>query len=325
MKSFRVGTICYATNQGLGILAKSFYDNGVIQEVLVQPHSRYENNYNWYPNRVKNADELLSKIDTLLLFETPFDWKIIPKARELGIKTILMPMYECTTYPLPYSPDLLLCPSELDFDHYARVGERSLSLITVPVDVRWKLRERARVFVHNAGNGGLGMRNGTPELIEAMKYVKSPIKLIIRTQTHNFKCDDPRVEIRKGTIPYDELWNEGDVFIFPEKFNGLSLPLQEAYASGMLVMCGDRFPMNTWLPKDPLIPVKGYKREKISVEFDSAIYDPEDIARTIDLWYDKDIIKYSEMGKSWGEANSWSNLKEEYIKYVKKERRESKV
>ena len=26
----RVGTICYATDQGLGILAKSFYDNGII-------------------------------------------------------------------------------------------------------------------------------------------------------------------------------------------------------------------------------------------------------------------------------------------------------
>lgn len=314
MRFSKVGSIVYATNQGLGILAKDFYDNGVLDTVLVQNHSSYESHPEWYPNRVGSEDELLSQIDTLLLFETPFNWKIIPKAREMGIKVILMPMYECTPYPLPYSPDLLLCPSELDFDHYARVGERSLALITVPVDVKWKLRKKARIFVHNAGNGGLGFRNGTPELIEAMKYVKSPIKLIIRTQRHDFKCNDPRVEIRRGTVPYNELWNEGDVFIFPEKFNGLSLPLQEAFASGMLVMCGDRFPMNTWLPNEPLIPVKGYKKERISVEFDSAIYDPKEIAKTIDSWYDKDIIKYSEMGREWGEANSWANLKADYIK-----------
>ena len=40
------------------------------------------------------------------------------------------------------------------------------------------------------------------------------------------------------------------MFVFPEKFNGLSLPLQEARAAGMLVLATDRFPMNTWLPRE---------------------------------------------------------------------------
>jgi glycosyltransferase involved in cell wall biosynthesis len=166
------------------------------------------------------------------------------------------------------------------------------------------------VFVHNAGNGGLGGRNGTRELIEAMKHVISPIKLIIRSQVLIQDVDDPRIEIRVGT--FEDIWSEGDVFIFPEKFNGLSLPLQEAFASGMLVIAGDRFPINDWLPKEPLIPVDSYVKERIAVEFDSARYTPSAIAAQIDRFYDKNISNYSELGRKFANKYSWKNLRAKY-------------
>jgi hypothetical protein len=257
--------------------------------------------------------EELLECDAFLFFETPFNWKLIPQAREKGIRTALMPMYECNNYPAPYEPDVYICPSELDLKYYK---DKNSVFIPVPVEVPWMLREKARVFVHNAGNGGIGGRNGTKELIEALKYVKSPIKLIIRTQEIGFTCNDPRVEIQRGTIPYEDLFKEGDVFIFPEKFNGLSLPLQEAYASGMLVMAGNRFPINTWLPNDPLIPVKGYKTEKIAVEFDYALYDPQEIARTIDTWYDADISDYSRQGRDWALQHSFDKLSSRFFDII---------
>lgn len=113
------GAIVLATQQGLGILAKSFYDNGIIDVVYVKEHSTRENHYEWYPNRVKRVDDLL-ECDKLIFFETCFDWSIIPKARKKGIKTILVPMYECTPNPLPYFPDVLVCPSSLDFEFYKK-------------------------------------------------------------------------------------------------------------------------------------------------------------------------------------------------------------
>jgi hypothetical protein len=124
------------------------------------------------------------------------------------------------------------------------------------------------------------------------------------------QIDDPRVEYRIGT--QDNIWEEGDVFVFPEKFNGLSLPLQEAFASGMAVIAGDRFPINTWLPKDLLIPVKEYKRESIAVPFDSAVIHPKDIAEMIDKVYNTDITEYSLLGKQFNEQNQWKILKEKY-------------
>lgn len=312
MKSYRVGTICLATNQGLGYLAKDFYDNGIIDEVYVHKHTSRTNHYEWYPNRVQTIDELLEKIDILLMFETPFEWKVIPKARAKGIKTVLMPMYECTYHPFPYEPDQIWCPSDLDMKFYQDKGHENCVRVDVPVDVAWKQREKALVFVHNAGNGGLGGRNGTAELIKAMEYVKSPIKLIIRSQSHEYHSKDERITFVNTSVPKEELWNEGDVFVFPEKFNGLSLPIQEAFASGMLVMASMRFPNTSYLPLDPLIPVKGYKQERISVIFESAIIDPIDIAKTIDVFYNRDITNYSNLGKKFGEKMSWKIQKEKY-------------
>lgn len=300
-----VGAVVLATKQGLGYLAGDFARH-VIDKVYVYPHTTRENHYDWFPNRVSKIDDLLD-CKSILMFETPLDWTIIPKARQKNIKTILMPMYECTPYPPPYVPDIFITPSDLDQQYYPQ-GIRLN--VPVPDEITWKLREKAQVFVHNAGNGGLGGRNGTRQLIEAMQYVKAPIKLIIRSQVPIKQINDPRIEYRIGT--FDDIWSEGDVFVFPEKFNGLSLPMQEAFASGMLVMGGDRFPINTWLPKEPLIPVEKYTNEQLMTKFQSANYTPQTIAKTIDEWYNKDITNYSLLGKKFKEENSWKNLKEKY-------------
>lgn len=299
-----IGSIVYATEQGLGYLAKDFYDNGLIDFVYVQPHTSRTNHFEWYKDRVSSTDELLRICDTLIFFETPFDWKIIPKARDAGVKTVLVPMYECTRFPFPYEPDEVWTPSALDTKFY---GSKTTREIQIPTNVKWRQRNKAKIFVHNAGNGGLGGRNGTKELIEAMNYVKSDAKLIIRSQIP-LVLDRPNIEVRVGT--FKDIWSEGDVFIFPEKFNGLSLPLQEAFASGMLVMASKRFPNLTYLPNEPLIPVSGFHKERISVEFDCADIDPKTIAKYIDEWYDKDITKYSLLGKEYNEKTSWKNQKE---------------
>jgi glycosyltransferase involved in cell wall biosynthesis len=197
----------------------------------------------------------------------------------------------------------------------------------IPVDVPWRQRTRAEVFVHNAGHGGLKGRNGTAELLEALPLVKSPVKLILRSQdrmpvqAHEGRVRMGNVEVfaSSGTLEEKWLYDAGDVFLFPEKFNGLSLPLQEARAAGMLVMCGDRFPMSEWLPREPLIPVAGYRKNRIGPpyhEFSEAVFDPKDIAATIDRWYGRDITEYSASGKAWAESMSWAKLRPRYLEVL---------
>lgn len=322
----RIGSLVYPTNSGLGILAKSFYDNGVITDVLVVEHAHHPNNLDWYPKSKSipirpfdhgAAYDFCKTMDIMMFFETPFDWSIINYCRKNNVKTVLMPMYECMPKEFP-EPDLIINPSALDQRFYPRGIH-----IPVPVKQEWKLRETAKVFAHNAGHGGLKGRNGTQQLLDALQHVKSPIQLIIRSQKPlgetvdgYFELGNVKVDYRHGTLSSDNLYSEGDVFIFPEKFNGLSLPLQEAFASGMGVMCGDRFPMNTWLPTDLLIPVLSYEKAAVSGrcnEFNSAIISPRMIAATIDRWYDKPIGGYSYAGRLYAENNSWEKLKPLYI------------
>jgi len=297
------GSIVLATEQGLGYLAKAFYDNGIIDKIAIHPHSTRKSHTEWYPDAV-SVSELL-ECDTILFFETPFDLDFMKEAKAKGIKIVFMPMYECSNPRIVEMADVIINPSDLDQEYYPD-GIR----LNVPVDVKWRKRSVAKVFVHNAGNGGLGGRNGTTELLKAMKHVKSPIKLIVRSQMPIKQIDDPRIEYRIGQ--FDDIWAEGDVFVFPEKFNGLSLPAQEAYASGMVVMSGDRFPMNTWLPKEHLIPVKGTTKERLAVLIDVAEFSPVDIAKSIDNIYGKSIIITSEQGREWAEQNSWEVLAPKY-------------
>jgi hypothetical protein len=329
----KIGTLAYATEQGLGILAKSFYDAGVVTDVMVVRHHSRPTNEQWYPGarqtliRPFNADlaqSFCSSMDVMLFFETPFDWTLLDYCRRKGVRTVLMPMYECMPKQLPATPDKMLCPSLLDLQYYPN-GKH----IPVPVNVPWKLRGSAvKKFVHNAGHGGLKGRNGTRELLEALRYVVKPISFLLRTQdkldmgaVRTLMRANPKLDLRieQGTVPADELYSTGDAFVFPEKFNGLSLPLQEAYASGMLVIAADRFPINGWLPPEPLVPVSGYNLTNVSdrcVNFNEAVIRPVDIARTIDAWYGKCVDELSLRGKAWAEAHSWDELKPQYMEFI---------
>lgn len=327
----RVGSVVYATDQGLGYLAKSFFDAGVVTDVAVVAHGRHTTHWDWYlpgslrvmnlrrPSECEAMKGLCRRVDAMLFFETPFHWPLIDYCREIGVATFLMTMYECTPKVLPSTPDIFLCPSLLDSQYFPQ--ERS-TYLPVPVDpVPWRQRTKAEVFVHNAGHGGLKGRNGTRELLEAIPLVRSGAKFIVRSQEPIPHKPHPNLEVRIGTVPRSELYDEGDVFIFPEKFNGLSLPLQEAKASGMLVVAADRFPINTWLHREPRIPVREYRTTSIGPpynEFQEAVIDPVDIARMVDSLYGKDITNISLHGQKWAETMSWEILKPQYLEEITK-------
>ena len=56
-----VGTIALATDQGLGYLVRSFFNNGIINKVLIHEHTSRKNHRGWYPRSaiVSSQEELL--------------------------------------------------------------------------------------------------------------------------------------------------------------------------------------------------------------------------------------------------------------------------
>lgn len=330
----RVGTVCYATTQGLGYLAKSFFDAGVVTDVMVfrHPHGNRPSHMEWYPKGTleltkrpfvgEKIERWLDDLQAVIFFETPFDWLFVKRCKERGVKTVIIPMYEWFLQKPPCIFDKFINPSLLDQDYFPH-GE----FIPIPVDeTKCGLRVEAKRFLHNGGNLGCRGHKGTLELMQAMKYVKSNLSLTIRsqdvrglrkliTQVPEIE-NDPRVRFEYGEISYENLFTGYDVLVAPEKFNGLSLPLQEAYASGLGVITTDRYPTNTWLPKELLIPIERYQRAQTMsghLEFDEAIVSPQAIAETLDNWHGKNITSYSLSGKSYGELNSWDILRPRYL------------
>lgn len=280
----------------------------------------------WYPGApvvdlrrldARKIHDFCRQMDAMLFFETPFSWPLLPWCADNGIRTYLVPMYECHPLSAP-RPHKYLCPSLLDMDYFP-----SGTFLPLPVDYPWTQRYCAVSYLHNGGYLGLRGREGTTLLIEAMRHVKSPLSLTIRVQ-ENVKPEyqvmaarDKRIDYVPLTVPYEELYATADVCVQPQKFNGCSLPLQEACAAGLLVMTTDRYPMNTWLPKGPLIPVAGYDRG-VSIgpgylRFDEARVEPRDVAATMDAWYGRDVSEFSLAGKRWAEEHSWEVLKPRWL------------
>lgn len=326
-----VGTICYATQSGLGHLAKMFYDNGIVSRILVVQHKVYQMfTREWYPtevrfqaNQPRQVEQFLEGLDVLLVFETPMNqWRVVEQAKKRGIKFVIIPMYEWTPRNLPVIPNLVICPSDLDTDYFNHYPNTRLN-IPAPdeKDVPWKQRTHAIQFVHNAGHGQVGFAKGTPEVLEAFNHTTSDAKLLVRYQhkepeLHNLiqrYKEHPKITIEEGDKSYNELFTQGDVYINAERYNGLSLPLQESCSAGMLVMTTDRYPVNTWLPDGPLFPPESIEKHRIANEIERAKINPKTIAQYIDTWYGKDIFDYSSYGLEWRQRNSWQALKPKYI------------
>lgn len=328
----KIGFIARYDNSGLGILSWEMWEHLKPYKILAIDNGAYRT----FPERLEGQDVRYSKrnisdadfewlldgIDLLLTIETAYIKGAYVKARKKGIKSVLMPMYESLPNNIEVAtdtPDLFLCPSLLD---YRELQDRKV-LLPMPVNrerVKFRQRDVARIFLHNAGHGGMASRNGTTELLEAIPMVKNPdILFIIRSQ-NPLQCSDPRVRIEVGNVKnYWNLWDEGDVFVFPEKFNGLSLPVNEALSSGMVVMSSNRFPFNEWIPTEPLIDIQQNVRVKISSRLlDYAIIKPEAIARKIDEYAMQDISELSKKSNEIAEKISWKKLLPEYIKVFEK-------
>ena len=277
-------------------------------------------------------ERFLDDVDVLLCYETPFDWRAVHRCRERGIPAVLIPMYEW--YPERVPPgsafDAMIFPSLLDEDYF-RADYPTCPTIPVPADPTfpWRERTRARRFLHNAGNIGSRNHKGTLELLRAVPLTTTPFQLTVRCQDaaglRRLIAEvpeverDSRVQFQFGPVPREKLFEDHDVYVAPEKYNGLSLPLQEAFQSGMLVLTTDRYPVNTWLPRSALIPRSDARQVRVApghLVIEESVVDPAAVASAIDYWYDKDVTGMSRLGRDWAKAHSWDALRPRYRKFL---------
>lgn len=312
--------ICRFDNSGLGTLSWEFARHLKPHKVLLvenHVHATFPERYADFDTcrAVREIpDDFLDDIDVLLTFETFYDWGVIKRCRERGIKTVLYTMYEMTPDPIPLHPDLYLCPSTLDFD----VMPDPKVYLPVPVAtdrLRWRERTTAKTFVHTASHGGVSGRKGTQLLLDAMEDVESDIDIHIYSWKP-FTCADPRVKIKVVNFKnYWQAWREGDVLIYPQDYNGICLPVVEAMASGLAVISTDIYPFNEFLPKELLFGHDGLYKTRAApqlLETEAAKMNPKKIANKIDEYANRPIQEFSNYGRTWANKNNWDTLLPRY-------------
>lgn len=283
---------------------------------------------------IEQARWLCEGADVVLSFETWYGETVPRIARQLGVKTVLVPMYECC--PADWRElrltDLAICPTALDeaeMRHHTPGLQRARkTVLTVPFDTRriaFHRRRRATAFVHHMGHGGLRGRNGTASVLAAWQYVTSDARLIVRRQSPLPvpMPRDPRITVMDDSPRnYWQLWNEtGDIYLHPTYWDALSLPIHEALASGMPVMT-TRFWPHCDLARDRHVhrgnlPISSQRLaiapartrwQRICRTITAYEMTPQTIAAAVDAVYDRDIRAASDEARRHAERHSWQRL-----------------
>ena len=323
-----LGMICRGDNSGLGTLSWEFARHLKPQKVLLVENGVFQ----VFPERYKDFEvtrpqfkidyNWLNGLDVLFTIETFYDWTLVKETRARGIKTVLMTMVEMTLDPLPYIPDVLLCPSKLDYETFKDFGAEIVYLPIPLAEDRliWKERKEVKTLIHSGSHSGMGGRKGTQLLLDALKHAQSDFKLIIYTWKQ-FQANDPRVEVQQVNFKnYWQLWREGDVLVYPQGANGICLPIVEAMASGLGVITTDIFPFNEYMPKELLFKPSGFRKVRMGArlrEVEDPILDPKILAEKIDEVVNKnDLQEVSNYGRMYGENHSWEKLLPDYLKVL---------
>lgn len=337
-----VGIISYQSCRGLGNMAHDLRKQLGITRQLVVPDAGWPSIAEWangeefYAHGIEiQRDELVAwqqtdNVDTVVAIETGFGDNTFKWCKELGMTTILIVMWEHFN---PYLPayknvDLYLCPS---FRCYQEVPFDNKIFLPWPVDTdEFSFSERtgpAKVFVHNAGSGGMNGRKGTLETI--VGFIKSEVyaTLLLRSQVPITDIvpefdgllaqAGSRIKVDYGAKPTRaELYTDGDVLIYPSKYDGHSLVAIEGMAAGMPVITTDADPMNEyWRSGYPLL-VKIQERKfagTVNPHCLQMIVDTDDLAEKIWACATTSMDGFSKLNRAIAEKDhSWNVLRDRW-------------
>ena len=323
----RVGMVVRADQTGLGNQSQDWVRNLPIKKVLVAWGEGKKSDPSFYSQvemrvceygipTIEEIDWLLTDIDLVLTIETPYNWNLIKKAKDKGVKSIIAPNYEQLPEMIPAQPDLWLCYNLLN---YQQVPFENKVYVPQPIDrtaFQFKKRKKARIFLFNNGNGGMHGRNCLKEFIEAIYLSTADVKFIINSQVQVDSINDSRVEVHLGDLPIAEIWKEGDVFVHLRKFGALSLPQNEAMSLGMPCLMVNRVPESIFMPNKLLVEPSDkyiFRCRKDTISIEAKVISPTEIAKKIDELANTDISEYSETMDKIADEWSWNNLRGNWI------------
>lgn len=212
------------------------------------------------------VNEFIEGLTHVLTVENPYNFYLVKACKDRGIKIYCQTNYEfCENLNSPHLPvPQFLMPSYWHLEDM----KKAYGAVYLPppinpdeFDVPYKhniLRTGKRRFLHIVGTLAAGDRNGTQDLLNAVKKTKSDYELVIHTQhqlPEDYYIQDSRIVYRKSDFPENfRIYNDFDALILPRRYGGLSLTTNEALMSAIPVLMPDISPNKELLPKKWLYP-----------------------------------------------------------------------
>ena len=335
----KIGLIARADRSGLAVQTWEFWRHmSPVKTIVINPTwvgQDHRIDHSMYPGSVimdskpypeesfiesNIIEDFLDGLDIVFTCETPYNFWLFKRASELGVKTVLQYNYEFL-YTLSNSrlpkPDLLAAPSLWNYEKV--VGNKVF--LPVPVNrsvLPFVQRKELGTILHCAGIPAAFDRNGTLTLIEAVRMLprRIDIKVKIRSQYFFESFDDPRIEviIDKPDRYYD-LYQDEDVFVFPRKYGGLSLPLNEAASCGMAILSTNVSPQSSFLHERCL--VDAFKTNSFMANAMVDVYEckASDLAdKIVELYECPDLVaESSSLSNDYAASIDWSAMKDNYL------------
>lgn len=307
----RLCIIARADLTGLGIQSRNWVRLLKPQKLVVinsTVFNKNEQHLEWYKGyggyvidgfiKPHEINTILDNIDVLLTFEIPYNYELIRIARLRGVKTIIQNNWEFTDYlktPQLPLPDLLVNHSYWHLDEQKNLWPDQTEYCATPVFVEdfdsitmqnFEHKGKRR-FLHIAGRKTYEDRNGTEDVLAAVKLIPQEIdfELVIKTQTTEVSSDDPRITIDR-TEPEDEkeLYRGFDAVVMPRRYGGACLPMTEALAAGLPVIMTNIDPNDKVLPKEWLVEAK--QKTSFMARTEITVYEtnPQELAYRMTAW-----------------------------------------
>lgn len=326
-----LGLIARRDNTGLGYQTLAYYKHFQPVKTMVIDLSRLNGNpqnLDWYPNEMVvdcfpnrlEMKQFLKGLDVVLMAETPMNYELYSLAREMGVKTANVENWEFFDHiakpELPL-PDLIIMPSTWRLQE-AQIFAENHNIKCVylhhPVDrqeIPFRQRTTHKVF-HIAGKPAAHDRNGTWDALLAYPELR------VITQDERFAT-----QIRSRfshsdvftKVSYKRLYDMGDILVFPRRYGGNCLPLNEALSAGIPVIMPDISPNNYLLPKEWLVPAK--VRDRFIPRTKVEIYEvnPYELREKI-IQVQDNIAEESLKADKIADSISWDNLKDKWVKVL---------
>jgi len=312
----KVGLLAFANDGGLGAQTRRLAAMLKPDRVLIvesrgispnkQFHLEWYKDYqffltNSFPPSNNEIEHFLQGLTHVFCVENPYNFNLLYYAEKMGIKVFCQSNYEfCDNLDKMYLPvpTKFLMPSMWKVEEMRKLFPEKVQYLPPPIDPDEFKEARAinsrrsgkRRFLHVIGTPASFDRNGTMDLLDAVKICKADFDLVIKSQhplSMNVFLDDPRVKYDfNGAETNNELYKDFDVLLLPRRYGGLCLTCNEALMSKMPVVMTNISPNNYLLPDH--WQVESEKKESFFARSPIDIYSskPESLSDTIEMFCD---------------------------------------